>query len=85
MVPMAEAVLVVLLVGEELRGTQVDLIFSFYCCQKTPENCAVRVLGQCGQWWDHPRAPDQLFLPPVIPSSGSSLTLPALITAPSHY
>lgn len=75
MVPMAEAVLVVLLVGEELRGTQVDLIFSFYCCQKTPGNCVVRVLGQGGQWWDRPPSTR-----PVIPSSGSSLTLPALIT-----
>lgn len=46
---MAEAVLVVLLVGEELRGVQVDFIISVYCCQN-PQGAALQgCMGTSGR------------------------------------
>lgn len=61
-------------------GVQMDLILSLYC-PKAPGSCTARVLGQGWQPWDRPPAPN----PRLIPSSSSSLTLCALVAAPSRY
>ena len=56
-VPMAKAVLAVLLVGEELRGVQMDLIFSFYCCQNPQGAARQECLARGGSGGTVPKHP----------------------------